>query len=111
MNLSAIRSTAMLAGGAVAGGAIIGGGIGAVQALRQEPSGDGLTTMEKRSVLANAIVGAGVGAVAGVALLGARNLVKIPALTGLKTPGMIALGMGTGAAGLGAWTLGRSAFD
>jgi hypothetical protein len=110
MNLSAIKSGAILAGVTIGGGAAVGAGIGLVQSLNSEPTADakGFTSMEQRSVLANTIIGAGVGALGGVALLGAKKLFTINALRGLPMPGLLALSAGTGAAAYGAYTLGRN---
>lgn len=113
MNLGAIRNGAILAGAAIGGGAAIGAGIGAVRSLNEQPSADarGLNQMERRSVLANMIIGAGAGAVGGAALIGARKLVTIPVLRSLPLPAMVGLGMATGAASYGAYTLGRTALN
>ena len=113
MTLAGLKSGAILAGVTIGGGALVGAGIGAVRSLNDEPNAAtaGFTGMEKRSVLANAIIGAGVGALGGVALLGAKKLVNIPALRGIPMPAMLALGAGTGAAAYGAYTVGRNAFN
>ena len=110
MNLSAIKSGAILAGVTIGGGAAVGAGIGLVQSLNSEPAADatGFTSMEKRSVLANTIIGAGVGALGGVALLGAKKIFTINALRGLPMPALLGLSAGTGAAAYGAYTLGRN---
>jgi hypothetical protein len=110
MNLSALKSGALLTGAMIGGGAIIGGGIGLVQSLNSEPGVDskGFTTMEKRSVLSNVIIGAGAGALGGAALIGAKKLFTIPALRSVPLPAMLALGAGTGAAAFGAYSLGRN---
>ena len=68
-----------------------------------------------RDPLLDLVVGAGVGAAAGVALLGAKKLVpalgKLPILGQAGPIATLGLGMGVGAAGLGAYTLARNALD
>lgn len=110
MNLGAIKSGAILAGAAIGGGSLVGAGVGAVQSLKGEPdpAAAGLTVSEKRGVLANAIIGAGVGALGGVALIGAKKVINIPALKGLPMVAMLGLGTATGAASYGAYSLGRT---
>jgi hypothetical protein len=110
MNLAALKSGAILAGVTVGGGAVVGAGIGLVSSLNSEPTpaSSGLTSMEKRSTLANTIIGAGVGALGGVALLGAKKIFTINALRGVPMPALLALSAGTGAAAYGAYTLGRN---
>jgi hypothetical protein len=115
MNLAAIPRSAMFVGGAILGGAVIGGGIGAVQSLKQDGVDNQLSRQEKRDAIANAIIGAGVGAAAGVALIGARNLVpalgNVPILGTASIPATIGLGLGIGSAGAGAWSLAKHALD
>lgn len=115
MNLAAIPRGAMIFGGAVLGGAVIGGGIGAVKTLKHEGTDGTFSKQDGRDTLANVIIGAGVGAAAGVALLGAKKLVpalnRIPVLGAAGPVASIGLGMGVGAAGLGAFSLATNALD
>ncbi|MEO6866564.1 MAG: hypothetical protein ABI200_00925 [Gaiellales bacterium] len=113
MNLGALKSGAMLAGVTIGAGAVIGGGLGAVRSLKSEPDPTqaGFTQMEKRGALANVISGAAVGALGGVALIGAKKVVNLPALKQLSLPAMLGLGAATGAAAFGAHSVGRSIFN
>ena len=115
MDFAAIPRGAMIFGGAVLGGAVIGGGIGAVRSLKAEGTDGTFSKQDGRDTLANVIIGAGVGAAAGVALLGAKKLVpalgSLPIIGQANTWQSVGLGMGVGAAGLGAYTLAANALD
>ena len=98
--------------GVVGGAMVVGGSLGAIKSLGTEStaSASGLKSMEKRETLKNVLIGMlGGGAAAGVFML-ARTQVpalgKVP-LTGTM-PMLLGVSMATGAAGFGAYTLGRN---
>jgi hypothetical protein len=98
--------------GVVGGAMVVGGALGAIGSLSHEKtaSASGLPSMEKRETLKNVLIGMlGGGAAAGVFML-ART--QIPALTRVpltgSVPMLLGVSMATGAAGYGAYTLGRN---
>jgi hypothetical protein len=115
MNVAAIRTGAIVLGGATLAGAVVGGGIGAVHALKHEGVDGQLSRQEGRDTFANAIIGAGIGAAAGVAVLGARSLVpvlqRVPVMGAMKPGMLVAAGGGAGAAAAGVGSLAHHALD
>lgn len=112
---TAIPAGMKVIAGTVLGSAVIGGGVGAVQALRQEPSDDGISRTEKRNVLANAIVGAGIGAAAGVGIMGLRKVVpamgSLPVIGAMSGVQALTLGAATGAVSVGAFGAAKALLD
>ena len=98
--------------GVVGGAMVVGGALGAVKSLGAEStaSAAGLPSMEKRETLKNVLLGMlGGGAAAGAFML-VRT--QVPALAKIPFQGSMPMLLGvsaaTGAAGFGAYTLGKN---
>jgi hypothetical protein len=108
MQLTNIGRAAIVIGGAT----VVGGGFGAVKALKSD-GGFGVSKQEGRSALADVLIGAGAGALAGIGLLGLRNVAPItsraPFLGALNAPSLIGTTLVAGGLGYGAYSIANKA--